>query len=734
MLFCLLQTPAQNEQARSIHELQLLLNKSSRDTNRIRLLLELGSEYVESPWAPKADIDSAFYYANQASHLCISLKSEKWTEKSWVLYSAIYRKKNDVVQGKSYIQKAIEAFKKRDDKTELANAYLELSNYYNSSLEKELAEKVKLHQLAVGLFDQAHAWKLKANTLLDIGDLYESTKDHSNAMSQFQLALPICQKIHYEEMHLVYDRMTIVSYEMGKLDDALKYGILAMKIAESKKDSSSEMAQIYNELALTYHAMSLMPQAIDYYQKALVFTEKNNDTARSANLIQGLVSAYSLTGKPLVAMDLLKSKEKKYTFSRPRGRAKILNSFVFCYVAMKEYNTAKPYVNELIEISKKYPITDEMQYETFESFILYYLATKEYKNADRYCSYNEIFRKKNNDPYNLAVNYRWWFQADTGLGNCVPALSHFRKYAHLKDSLMTASLGQNIAEQEARYETEKKEKDILLLKQNNQLQQTELKQTQLTRNVILGGATMLALLLGLGYNRYRLKQRNNLQLEVKQKEINQKNESLGHLLEEKEWLIKEIHHRVKNNLQIVMSLLNTQSQYLDNNAAIKAINESRHRMHAMSLIHQRLYQTENVATVNMPTYISELISYLRESYDTNLHARFIQNIDDINLDVAQAIPIGLILNEAITNAVKYAFPDNRAGTINIVMKNNTANTIRLQITDDGIGLPTGYSIDDSSSLGMSLMKGLTKQLGGTFVMKSNKGLKIEIEFPYAASI
>ena len=136
-------------------------------------------------------------------------------------------------------------------------------------------------------------------------------------------------------------------------------------------------------------------------------------------------------------------------------------------------------------------------------------------------------------------------------------------------------------------------------------------------------ALLLTLLL-LSYNRYRLKQRSNQQLQAQQRvlqerqeEINYKNTTLQLLLTEKEWLLKEIHHRVKNNLQIVMSLLNAQATYLSDEAALSAIQESQHRVQAMALIHQKLYQSEQVARISMPAYIQEVVSYLRDSY--NLH-------------------------------------------------------------------------------------------------------------------
>jgi two-component sensor histidine kinase len=137
---------------------------------------------------------------------------------------------------------------------------------------------------------------------------------------------------------------------------------------------------------------------------------------------------------------------------------------------------------------------------------------------------------------------------------------------------------------------------------------------------------------------------------------------------EKEWLMKEIHHRVKNNLQIVISLLSTQSNYIDNDIAYNAIRESQHRMQAISLIYQKLYQSENLARVDIRSYIAELVTYLRESFDTDPRIRFELDIVPLDLEVTRAVPLGLILNEAITNAIKYAFPDERTGKISICLK------------------------------------------------------------------
>ena len=248
---------------------------------------------------------------------------------------------------------------------------------------------------------------------------------------------------------------------------------------------------------------------------------------------------------------------------------------------------------------------------------------------------------------------------------------------------------------------------------------------------------LLVIIVGLLFNRYKLKQRSNSKLQIHQKEIDGKNIFLENLiadqnklLQEKEWLIKEVHHRVKNNLQMVISLLNTQSAYLDNDAAIRAIQDSRHRMQTMSLIHQKLYQSENVSVIDMPVYINELVSYLKDVFSTGSGIRFEQDIAPVKLDVAQAVPVGLILNEVITNAIKYAFNGNGNGVIAISMHHVHSQNLLLSIRDTGKGLPEDFDLSGNTSLGMSLVLGLVKQLEGSFELVNKEGVEIIIKFPY----
>jgi two-component sensor histidine kinase len=274
------------------------------------------------------------------------------------------------------------------------------------------------------------------------------------------------------------------------------------------------------------------------------------------------------------------------------------------------------------------------------------------------------------------------------------------------------------------------------------IQDAELDRVNLQRNITFGGVAMLIIISGFAYNGYRNKQRSNLKLQDQQKEINEQNIILQHLLNdkdmllsdkdtlltEKDWLLKEVHHRVKNNLQIVMSLLSSQSAYLENSAALEAIRESQNRVQVISLIHQKLYSGNNVAQINMPAYVADLIIFLADCLDTrNRNIKIEQLIENFNLDLAQAVPLGLILNEAITNAIKYAF-DEHGGKIFVALQKFENDGLMLCISDNGKGLPQDFDLKKASSLGMEMMKALSKQLGGEFKVRNNSGLHISIEF------
>jgi PAS domain S-box-containing protein len=199
-------------------------------------------------------------------------------------------------------------------------------------------------------------------------------------------------------------------------------------------------------------------------------------------------------------------------------------------------------------------------------------------------------------------------------------------------------------------------------------------------------------------------------------------------LEEKEVLLKEVHHRVKNNLQIISSLLNLQLGHAQGGSMAEILRESQNRIRSMALIHERLYRSDDLSRVDFGYYVRNLTSYLSRTYASTaqpVHVRV--EIGTILLGVDLAIPCGLIVNELVTNAFRHAFVDGRAGEVCISMTQNES-VYRLSVRDNGIGLPEGFETRRTGSLGLQLVDTLTDQINGVLEMQSAGGAEFSIVF------
>ncbi|MBD2245360.1 hypothetical protein H6G26_17670 [Nostoc sp. FACHB-888] len=213
-------------------------------------------------------------------------------------------------------------------------------------------------------------------------------------------------------------------------------------------------------------------------------------------------------------------------------------------------------------------------------------------------------------------------------------------------------------------------------------------------------------------------------------ERRQAEEQIKASLQEKEVLLKEIHHRVKNNLQIISSLLNLQAEYLKDNQAIEVFKDSQNRIESMALIHEKLYQSQDLARINFADYIQDLVTNLFYSYNVNSSAITLKmNVEEVFLAIDAAIPCGLIINELISNSLKYAFPEKQPGEICIDFFSIEANSFTLTIGDNGVGFAQDFDFQATESLGLRLVKGLTHQLQGNIDFTINNGVKYKIIFP-----
>jgi PAS domain S-box-containing protein len=204
-------------------------------------------------------------------------------------------------------------------------------------------------------------------------------------------------------------------------------------------------------------------------------------------------------------------------------------------------------------------------------------------------------------------------------------------------------------------------------------------------------------------------------------------------LAEKDVLLKEIHHRVKNNLQIISSLLNLQMKKITEAKTRAELNATRNRIRSMALIHAKLYQSQNLSQINFAEYIEEFSRQLRSLYNVNPNrVKLVLDIDAVYLDVDVAIPCGMIVNELLTNALKYAFPEQRSGEIRVVLRAEAAATV-LSVEDNGVGLSSEIDLAEVDTLGLQLVRGLAQQLNGTVTIEQNGGTRVVIRCPAAGS-
>lgn len=716
-LLCLfpLTAPAQPE------NLKMQLRESAPDTNRIKLLLELGGHYLYKPLELTADLDSALLYTQQAQALSELLQSEKWAEESRWLLSFCHFERGETQEGRQAFMPLVKQCREKGDTALEASVWMKMGMRLHRN-QHTRDEAISYLEQAIALYRQLGQEEKAITALKEIADLH--LNQGKLALSEQEL-LEVVERYKatgYQNLHYTYDLLAAVSTLRGNLNRALFYSLEMIKSMEATGDSTSA-GTFYYRLARIYDELGQTEKSVEWFKRSYT-----KSTSANYGVCLHIVSGLVKLGRAEEALAFVENVIREYPPSLISEKALVSNALGNCYNALGQYGLAEKHYLEMIRneaLLKQQNSYTSVANKTIGEF---YINRKRYQAAEPYLKKILAIPEGIVTTQHLKDTYLLLFKVDSAAGDHLSAIRHFQMHKLLNDSLFNETKSRQVEELQIQYETARKEQDLKLLQNESQLQQARLQKATITKNLTFGGIAFLLIVVGSLYSRFRMKQRVNRRLEIQQIEINQANRSLQNLLEEKEWLLREIHHRVKNNLQIVMSLLNTQSAYLESGAALSAIRHSQHRIHSISLIHQKLYQSKNVALIDMPAYIRELVEYLQDSFDTGNRLHFDLQIEPIELDVTQAVPLGLILNEAISNAIKYAFPGQRQGTVAISMQQAEAGPVHLAITDDGPGLPAGFDLNNSNSLGMSLMKGLSKQLGGTFGLEQDKGLAIKIIF------
>ena len=742
LIFIATSTYSQPVNALRTARLKMQLKSAGEDSAKVVLLQRLATYYADLPGEAATDLEQAKILNGQALVLSEKLSYLKGQGISYTILSQILREKGDYAAGKPMAEKAVQVLEKTKLFTATANAYIELSNYYSIDQVGELKEKEKLYSQAVSLIQKTSDRLRYADALKFLGDLHNCQSKYVQSLAELKKALSIYQRIGYTRLQDIYDLLGYVSMQMNHMHEALAYGLLAIQVGERNRDSTMTMCAGYNRLAVTYTELDNHLKSSEYFLKALGIARRLKALDAELPITTNLANEYRRLGRFGVAVTLLQQGLKRCPPDRQEARIILYYCLVNSYIRLQNYDQASRYCTLMLNLAGKTSTSYFTGANVKNSAIELFIKTGKFQKAEKLIRERRSDSKNTTNFTELSQLEKFAAMADSAQGKYLSSLQHFHQYKILEDSLAKRNQAKQVAFLQVQFDSDNKDRNIALKVKNIQLltkqgllQKAQLQKASVIRNAVIAGILLLAILLGVIFNRFQIKKRSNKQLLYQQVIINRKNRSLetlvddkDRLLKDKEWLLKEIHHRVKNNLQIVISLLNTQSANLENGVALAAIQESQHRMRSISLIHEKLYQSEHVATIDMFEYISDLIEYLEESFDINARIEIDLLVEPLSLDVAQAVPLGLILNEAITNCIKYAFKNCQKGKITISLDETAEHYCTLTISDNGCGLPAGYDQARSTSLGMSLMHGLSRQLGGTIQLNSKNGLQVTVGF------
>lgn len=697
----------------------------SADFNRIESMLAISkSAFRQQQPATGTTLDKSQRFATEALALSKQFDYKKGIAESYLQLAVIMQEKTNYQKGKAYAGLAVNAFQKVNEPEQLGEAWV---MYWSTNVLTGMPyeQRPALLQKAANAFRKAGNKKREADCYKEMGDIYQLCGEGGKALKVVKMALALYEESGYKELCFLYDVIGATYCYLGAYKEAIEYEFKAEKSAIAFGEQKF-LCTVYNRIGLAYMEINDVDNGIKYYQKSLAVAVKFQDIPSISMLVENYAAALLKKNRSREALVMMNTYSEKYPVMLQPASLYFDCTMISIYNSLGKYETAKRYIPSVKQKLQQADTYDDILMG-YHVLLNDYLRDRDFENYEKYLAlYRTMCKRLNKTIYN-AEYYYFGYMKDSVQGNCDSALHNFRQYVQLRRQNFNSVKAHEIDKLSILYETEKKDKDISLLKNEAIDQKNKLERAALTRNIMYGTLFFLAIIIFLLYKGFMIKIKSNKALKIKQDEIALKNDSLEKVIKEKEWLLREIHHRVKNNLHMVVGLLVSQTEFLKGKEAVDAISESQRRVEAMAMIHQKLYQSENLSMIDMPSYIDELTSYLKDSFN-NESIRFALDIEKIQFPISHSIPVGLILNEAITNALKYAFPDHRKGVIKIILKKYNPDSFLLTIWDNGIGLPADFDLQNTNTLGLRLLQGLSDDIQASIAITTDNGTKITIDF------
>jgi len=703
-------------------EKQLLRQLSrSQDRENIKVLLKLSYLFLNKPFKDAENLDRAFNYAIQARDKSDRIHDSSGYNQAQLLISNIYLFKENFP--------AAERVLKMVNDTTRFNILLALSYCYKNtsvgSVERSTTYSLKYALLAKQLSTRLHDRKKELLALFYLANVHNAQGDRIRSEQELLYIVREFKLIKYPYLHYCYNVLSAINQNNGNYDQGLFYALETIKSMKTTGDSIGA-GEFYSNLGYIFYRLGQYDESENAYNLAMVHYE--NDATYLETFYDAIpIYTFLLITKHSAnkALEFLNDNVYKDHAVYPSQLSTINFSYAKCYQALKKNDLAEKYYLKVFQIEKD---ANLLHQASFQSVANFYVESKNFKKARPYLQKALSTVNKGTAVSTRAQLHYMLFLADSASGNYLSAIKYLNLKKKYDDILYQERKTKEIQKMLVQYDTEKKNQEIISLKQKEMLHLANLEQATTIRNVTIGWTLIMFLIGALLFRQYKQKQKYNqviVQKNVMQQEMLNKQQDL---LNDKEWLLKEIHHRVKNNHQIAISLIDLQSNYLQKGDALTAIKEIRSRMNAMALIHQKLYMSESMVSISMAPYIRELTDHLIETFSDGNKINIGFNLNSVELDVSQAVPIGLILNEAITNSIKYAFAQTENPVIEISLEQEGISDLKLVIQDNGSGLKNVEITKNSASIGIVLMEILSKQLNGDITFCSKNGLRITVKF------
>jgi len=700
------------------------------DTNKVRKLLTLAYHqmaYLDYLASKKKGLDSVLLIIRQAEVLSNKLQSGEYQRKTQRCYARHDFLSGALEESRRKLMKVIEYYRRSGDIYQEATTWSEIGDQKEWDDTARADIRLYAFENAYRLFKKGHhrleaidAYKNIASVHYDQGKLDLAEKELLQVLDQYR-------QTGYKTLYLIYDLLASVYLAKKDQQKELKFRLLTIESMDHT-GIVQVRANIMLHIAWSYLHIGRYDKGL-YWANRVISLYKQHD--HDDIYFFAICAAADMCINSYKYSQALALLTKAELDKQKSPNAVLYTNFWFgeYYLALKQYGKAEAYYLRVHEFFKKSEGRAVVRQGNGESLIALANIKLKQGNIVKARKYLTLIRSlppikddRFNSRFELASS-----KIDSAEGHFESALRHFKKYRQLNDTLYEIAKSQQIAELDVQHETREKEQSIRLLNSEARSQKAKLDKVNLQRDIILAALTLFSVIGLISYRFYSYKQKSNESILKSHKLIESKNKQLELLVEEKEWLVKEVHHRVKNNLHTIICLLESQAAYLENDA-LEAMENSQNRIYTMSLIHQKLYQSDDIQIIDMASYIPELIQYLKDSFDISSNQIYFNiKADKISLTQTIAIPIALIINEAITNSIKYAFPDNRAGEI-IVSLQEESESIKLELTDNGIGINNNIEDTNSLSLGLQLIKGLSKEIQGNLKIKSEGGVKITLIF------